>query len=197
MLGDPATSGGLVDLLNRRNVVFAVTTVLGLVADLASKFWIEANVAYATQEIPVIPGLLSIVHAQNPGAAFGALGEFAGRHVVFGVFTVIALFVVADMFRKLPRTDWYSSLALGLILSGALGNAVDRIRQGHVTDFIRVYSDNPSIKDWLIRNFGTYEWPSFNIADSTLVVGVLLFMLHWAVVERFGRRPQADSAATG
>lgn len=172
------------ELLNRRNAVFAGVTAVGLLVDQATKAWIVANVAYGTQEIPVIPGLLSIVHAQNPGAAFGIFGGFANRHVVFGIFTLVALYVVADMFRKLPRADWYMSSALGLILSGALGNAIDRVRQQYVTDFIRVYSDSPSIRGFLVNNFGTNEWPSFNVADSSLVVGVGMFVLHWFFVER-------------
>lgn len=170
-------------LVNRRNVVFAVAAVFGVLADQLSKWWIVNNVAYRTGEIRVIDGLLSIVHAQNPGAAFGALGGNSSRFLIFGVFTAVALYFVFDMFRKLPTTDWFLSLALGLILSGAVGNAIDRVRQQYVTDFIRVYSDSPGLKAWLIDNFGTYEWPSFNIADTALVIGVGMFFVHYLFIE--------------
>lgn len=183
------------DLLSRRNSVFAGVAAVGLLLDQLTKLWIERNLAFGADEITVIPGFLSIVHARNPGAAFGMFGSSDYRLVVFGLFTVIAIGVVVDMFRKLPRTDWFMACALGLVLSGAIGNAIDRVRQQYVTDFIRVYTEQPTIKHWLIENFGTYEWPSFNIADSALVIGVGMFFLHWLFVER--RAAAAPPAAEG
>ncbi|MCA9566419.1 MAG: signal peptidase II [Myxococcales bacterium] len=185
------------DSLGRRNVLFAVTTVVWLLLDQVTKLWIEGNLAYRVDEIVVIPGFLSIVHAQNPGAAFGLLGGFGNRHVVFVVFTLVALWIVYDMFRKLARDAVFMPIALGLVLSGALGNAFDRARQQYVTDFIRVYTDNPSIKAWLIDNFGTYEWPSFNIADTALVIGVGMFVIHGLFLEKKEEpAPAGDAAPT-
>jgi signal peptidase II len=181
--------------MGRRNVLFVVTTLVWLAMDQASKFWIEANLAYRIDEIQVIPGFFSIVHAQNPGAAFGLLGSFGNRHLVFAVFTVVALFIVADMFRKIARDATFMPIALGLVLSGALGNAIDRARQQYVTDFIRIYSDNPSIKSWLIDNFGTYEWPSFNIADTALVIGVCMFVIYSLFLEKKEEESAKDKPA--
>ena len=65
-----------------------------LALDQASKLWIEANLAFRVDQIEVIPGFLSIVHAQNPGAAFGLLGGFGNRHAVFLLFTLFALYIV-------------------------------------------------------------------------------------------------------
>lgn len=183
-------SGGVMQP-SRRDLVFLVTTVLGVIADQATKWWIVANVELGTGEIEVIPGFLSIVHAQNPGAAFGMLRSFEYRHYVFLVFTLIAAAVILDLFRKLPKTDWFMSLTLGLILSGAIGNAIDRVRQKVVTDFIRVYTDAPALKQWLIETFGTYEWPSFNVADAALVVGVAFFVLHHLFVGEPGEAEPA------
>jgi signal peptidase II len=177
-------------LLNRRNVVFAVTAFLGVLLDQLTKWWIVENIAYRTGEIRVVDGFLSIVHAQNPGAAFGAFGGYANRYVVFGIFTLVAFYVVFDMFRKLPRSEWFMSLTLGLILSGAVGNAIDRIRQQYVTDFIRVYTEIPAVKSFLIDNFGTYEWPSFNVADMALVIGVALFIVHYLFIEDRTKKPE-------
>ncbi len=164
--------------VNRRNVLFLLFSIVGIIADQASKQWIVANVPLQTGEIKIIPGFLSIVHAQNPGAAFGMLGDFAYRHWLFLAFTIVAGIVIVDMFRKLPTDDWLMSSALGLIMSGAVGNAIDRMRQQYVTDFIRVYTDHEGLAGWLRSTFGTNEWPSFNVADAALVVGVGLFIIH-------------------
>jgi signal peptidase II len=165
-------------VVNRRNLIFFVVCVLGILADQVTKWWVVQNIALGTGEIVVIDGFLSIVHAQNPGAAFGMLRGFEYRHLVFLAFTLVAVGVILDLFRKLPRDDWFMSTTLGLILSGAIGNAIDRARMRYVTDFIRVYTDQPDLKQWLIETVGTYEWPSFNIADANLVVGVLFFMVY-------------------
>lgn len=177
--------------MNQRNVLFLVVTVLGVVLDQATKWWIEHNLPVNTGQIEVIPGFLSIVHAQNPGAAFGLFRDFEYRHFVFLGFAVIAVGVLVDLLRKLPTNDRFMSFTLGLILSGALGNAIDRVRQRVVTDFIRVYTESPGLKDWLIDTIGTNEYPSFNVADIALVVGVGLFVIHHLFFEQ---APQAAPA---
>src|SRR5690606_19233132 len=101
------------------------------------------------------PGWLSVVHAQNHGAAWGMLADFPYRHVVFGVFTVIAVVFLLDTLRRVPRDDVFVATSLGLVLSGALGNAIDRVRQQYVTDFIRVYTEHPRLKPWLVEHFGS------------------------------------------
>lgn len=182
-------------MVNRRNLVFAVVTVLGVIADQVTKAWIVANVALYREELEVVPGFLSIVHAQNPGAAMSLLRDFEYRQVVFAVFTIIAVGVIADMFRKLPRTDWFMAGTLGLILSGAFGNAIDRVRQQYVTDFIRVYTDQATLRDWLVGTFGTAEWPTFNVADISLVVGVVLFALHQVFVREETEKTTTEASA--
>ncbi|MCB9690060.1 MAG: signal peptidase II [Alphaproteobacteria bacterium] len=170
--------------MNPRNVLFAVTAVVGLVLDQATKWWVVHNLPEGTGEIVVIPGFFSIVHARNPGAAFGMLRDFEYRHWVFLAFTIVAGFVIADMFRKLKPNDGFMGAALGLVLSGAIGNAIDRVLYRFVTDFLRVYIDTPSVKQWLIATFGTYEWPSFNVADAALVVGIGMFVIHQLFLEK-------------
>lgn len=179
---------GRVELLNRRNAVFASVTAVGFALDQATKAWIVANVAYATEEIPVIPGFLSIVHAQNFGAAFSSL---EGQWALFIVFTAIATVVILDLLRRLRPDAAFTAGILGLILSGAHGNGLDRLRLGHVTDFIRVYTDMPRPKAWLIENFGTNTWPIFNVADSVLLVGVSLYLVHYLFLE------EAEEAVEG
>ena len=170
--------------MNRRNVIFAVVAVLGIVLDQATKAWIMANIEVGTPGITVIPGFLSIVHAHNPGAAFGLFGTFAWRHQLFLVLTIIAVVVIVDLVRKLPPTDRLMSVSLGLIIAGAIGNVIDRLRFSYVVDFIRVYTDHPTLSRWLVDLVGTNEWPSFNVADSALVAGVGLFVIHHLLYER-------------
>lgn len=177
--------------MNQRNILFVVVAVLGVVLDQATKWWIVHNLPVNTGHIDLIPGFLSIVHAQNPGAAFGIFRDFEYRYLVFLGFAVIAVGVLLDLLRKLPKDDRFMSVTLGMILSGALGNAIDRVRHQVVTDFIRVYTDSPSLKGWLIDTFGTNEWPSFNVADVALVVGVGLFVIH----QLFFEQPPAEAPA--
>lgn len=163
--------------------IFVAVTLGGLVFDQLSKWLVRANLELHQEGFHVIPGFFDIVHAENTAAAFGALGGMQYRQLVFGAFTVIAVGVIIDLFRKLPSTDRFMSFTLGLIFSGALGNAIDRIHKQSVTDFLRIYTDHPSLRKWLIERVGTNEWPSFNIADSALVVGVILFGVHYLFAE--------------
>ncbi len=161
----------------------AVWTLAWLVLDQVTKIWVVNNVRYRTEEIKIIDGFFSIVHAQNKGAAMGMFHDFEHRMLLFGVFTVVALIVLAQMFREIPEDDRYQSAALGLILSGALGNAIDRIDKQSVTDFLRVYTEHPTLKPFLIEWTGTYEWPSFNVADAAICVGLGMFVWHFAFMQ--------------
>lgn len=111
---------------------------------------------------PVIPGVFNIVYTRNPGAAFGLLKdapEFVRTIVLIGISTVI-LGVIAWMLWKESTGRW----PLALIFGGAAGNLYDRLVYGSVTDFIQVF-------------IGSYEWPSFNIADSAITIGAVLLAL--------------------
>jgi signal peptidase II len=198
--------------VNPRNVVFVSVTLVGLALDQITKWWVVANLRQDVEEISVIPGFFSLVHRQNPGAAFGLFREFEYRHWLFLVFTLIAAGVIVDLFRRLPPNDRFMSATLGLILSGALGNAIDRVAKQTVTDFLKVYTDLPSIAGWLQSNGLPNEWPSFNVADAALVVGVAMYLFHQLFLEdrsgegaasgeakafREGAPPQASAAPEG
>lgn len=196
--------------MNRKLTLFALFTVVGVILDQVTKWWVRTSPdVNAPGGITVIPGFFSIVHAENPGAAFGMLGGLSEswRIGIFVVFTLIAIYIVADMYRKLPADDWFLSTTLGLILSGALGNVIDRVYKpfvgvpnhvggtdtsATVTDFLRFYTDNPGWATWLESMFGTSEYPTFNVADISLVVGVGLFIVHYLFIE--GRQQPDDSA---
>jgi signal peptidase II len=161
----------------------AAVTIILILLDQATKIWVVENIAYRTGEIKIIDGFFSLVHAQNSGAAMGMLNDYEYRMAVFAVFTVIALGVLWQMYNEIPSEDKVQAAALGLILSGAVGNAIDRLDKQSVTDFLRVYTENATLKPWLIDMVGTAEWPSFNVADAAICVGLGMFIFHFGFLQ--------------
>jgi signal peptidase II len=178
--------------MSRKYIIFIVSTIIFTLIDQLSKLWVTNNIRYRIDEIELIPGFLSLVHAQNRGAAFGIM---QGQMIVFAVFTLVALGVLGQMLWQLDRDDRFQSLALGLIASGAIGNGIDRAYKQSVTDFVRVYTDHPGVSAWLRENFGTTEWPSFNIADAAIVVGLLMFLFHFLFLEKDSEELEPDPPA--
>jgi signal peptidase II len=176
--------------MSARNITFAVVCIIGVLLDQLTKAWVVANVELHYGAIPIIPGFLSIVHEQNEGAAFSS---FSGMQGMFMVFTIIAVIVLIDLARRLPADALYMSATLGMIMSGAIGNAIDRVRFQRVTDFIRVYTDDPALRDWLVNSWvGTNTYPIFNVADSAILVGVVLFLIHSMFLEEAEVEPEDE-----
>ena len=136
------------------------------------------------EELDIIPGFLSFIHTQNPGAAMGLMNSVEYRLLFFYIFTAVAVGVLLNMYKQLPGEDRMQTVTISLILSGALGNFIDRLHKSTVTDFVRVYTDHPPLKKWLIENFRTAEYPTWNIADAAIVVGVALYLIHYLFFER-------------
>jgi signal peptidase II len=115
---------------------------------------------------PLIDGLLSLSCVHNRGAAFGVLNEAGLPHqsVVLSVLSLAALGAIAYYFVRLPAAARLPRIALALVLGGAIGNLIDRLRLGYVVDFIHVY-------------WHEHAWPDFNAADSAITVGVVLLIL--------------------
>ncbi|GAA0705553.1 signal peptidase II [Dokdonella soli] len=113
----------------------------------------------------VIPGLLNWTLAFNTGAAFSFLASADGwQRWLFAALAIGVSVVLMFWLSRTARRDWRNAVPLALIIGGALGNLVDRLRFGHVTDFIQVY-----YQDW--------AWPAFNVADSAISVGAVLLIL--------------------
>ena len=114
----------------------------------------------------IVSGLLSLSHVRNRGAAFGILSdaELPYQSVVFVALSLLALGAIAVYTRKLSEMAYLPQVALALILGGAVGNLIDRVAFGYVTDFVHV--------DWK-----QYSWPDFNVADSAISTGVCLLLL--------------------
>ena len=116
--------------------------------------------------VAVVSGFVNLTLVMNPGLAFGLLGgvPIAWRWVV-AVLSLIALGVLARIaLRVLPEGSWLDHVAIGLIFGGAVGNLIDRLRFGAVVDFVDLHVHG-------------YHWPAFNVADSSITVGVTLLAL--------------------
>lgn len=186
----------LAAITNRKTAALLGVFALTILLDQATKAYVYTQLAPGGgAAIDVIPHFFSIVHAQNPGAVAGIL---AGKKWLFLAFTLVALYLVWSMWRRVEAGEWQLPSILGLILGGALGNAIDRVHKGTVTDFLRVYSDYPPVVTQVQRVFGdwagrgsTVEWPTFNIADAALVIGVFAYI---AYTWRYGE-PKAPEPA--
>ncbi len=148
-----------------RRPILLLITALVILSDRLSKNWIVDRIRPG-YDIPIIPGVFRLSHVLNTGAAFSLLENFPPNGVRIGLitFSVIAALIVFTLLWRTGRTITLSSLALALILGGALGNLYDRIRFHHVVDFLAV-------------KIYHYNWPDFNVADSCIVIGACLLLL--------------------
>ena len=137
-----------------------------VVLDQLSKTWVAAHIRLGGA-ITIIPRFLRITHWTNEGAAFSMFAGSTSPNVVrWGliVFTLAAALVVFIILLRLANRITLATVALALILGGALGNVHDRIVYGSVVDFIEVH-------------IFSYHWPDFNLADSSIVIGACLLFL--------------------
>lgn len=148
-------------------LIWLLLSLLVLILDLWTKHIALANLVYA-QPVPVIDGLLNWTLVYNPGAAFSFLSDASGwQRWFFSVLAVAISGLLIVWLSRTPRRDWRTALPFALVVGGAIGNLIDRLRYGHVVDFIDFY-------------WGAQHWPAFNIADSAIVggaIGIALFGL--------------------
>jgi len=117
--------------------------------------------------ISVVAGFFDITHIHNPGGAFGLMANMGAgiRTVVFLFISSLAVGLIFYLYIKTPRTHSFLAIGFALIFGGAIGNLIDRVRFGFVVDFLDVYVKS-------------LHWPAFNIADSAITVGILIFIFH-------------------
>lgn len=146
---------------------FFPPAIIAVILDQATKMLVLAQVAKG-ETIPVIPGFFNIVHVWNRGAAFGFLSnaDFDWQPVFFSMAVIVALLLLWRMAAGEFNSSTWRGVSLGLIAGGAVGNLIDRLRFGHVVDFLDVVLVN-------------YHWPAFNIADAAISIGtvILLYIL--------------------
>jgi signal peptidase II len=156
-------------MTRRQSLTLGLTVAIVLVAlDQLSKWWIVAKLMSPPRVIELAP-FANLVMVWNTGITFGLLGDTQwGRWA----FAVLALAIVAILLSWLARAIYRrTAVALGLVIGGAIGNVIDRIRWGAVADFLDFH-----VAGW--------HWPAFNVADSAIVVGVALLLLE----ALFGRK---------
>lgn len=143
--------------------VVLVFAILGL--DRWTKWLVQTRLVL-NQTIPIIDAFFNITYVRNTGVAFGILDPVSLplKSTVLAVLTLVAITGVLVYSWRTPANQTLLQTALSLILAGALGNLYDRVLYGYVIDFIEVY-------------YRTYRWPSFNVADSAITVGVGLLVL--------------------
>ncbi len=160
---------------NKINSYGLLALVAGLVVllDQATKAWVRAALPFGGSYTPIeaLP-FLRIVHWENTGAAFGM---FQGGGLVFAILAVIVAAIIIGYFPQIPGEYVFMRIALAMQMGGALGNLIDRVRFGPVTDFIAV---------------GTF--PVFNIADASITVGVAILLVFLWVLERNEKTSQAE-----
>ena len=149
---------------------YAVLGILLVILDVFSKDAVQESLADGSS-IDLLP-FLQLVLVYNRGAAFGFLGEASGWQLPFfaTVGAIVSIVIVVRLVRAAATQKWFE-VALVLILAGAIGNLIDRIRVGYVVDFIEFY-------------YGVWRFPAFNVADMAIFIGALMLIL-----ELFGILP--------
>jgi signal peptidase II len=152
-----------------------------LVLDQWTKWLVEAHLPHHSAH-EIIPGFLNLTHVRNTGVAFGLFASESGSNgLLLTLLGLGALAAVGVYFWFTPTRDRMLLMALALVVGGAIGNLIDRVSSGAVTDFIDVY-------------VGTHHWPSFNVADSAISIGIVLMAID-SFRPHHRRQPQEAPAA--
>lgn len=165
------------DASRRPLLVLAGVALVVLIVDQLTKAAIVASTEIGSR-ISVIGDLVELRHHRNTGAAFSL---FEGQLWLFLIVTVLGLAMIAYFHRSLRTRGLWLQVVLGLVLGGTLGNFFDRVRHGYVVDFVSV-------------GLGETRWPTFNAADSSIVVGIIVLVAYLTLADRRAV-PDADERA--
>jgi signal peptidase II len=140
--------------------LFLIVAALVVALDQLSKLWIDAN----RPQMELLPGFLDLVYVENTGAIFGLFHSHTEVFIALGIAASVVILVFLYYF---PPATTVGVLSFALILSGAVGNLIDRIRLGYVIDFISIHLQE------------LFRWPAFNIADAALTVGIFTLIYYF------------------
>ena len=159
--------------MQKKTFLFLAIAGMVILLDQLTKSWIIATLGLH-EGFAVVDGFFNIIHVRNPGAAFGFLAGAspAFRSVFFLALTLAAILLILHYLRQTGIDKLSLVFSLALILAGAVGNLIDRIRFGEVVDFLDVY-------------VGAYHWPAFNVADASISTGAAVL-----AISLFARRKE-------
>jgi signal peptidase II len=164
---------------------FILLSIILACADQATKWLARVNLDEGVRH-EIIPGFFRITLNFNSGIAWGMLPEYSGY---LTIFAIVMVFVILIFMRKLERDEVWLKISLAFMMAGAVGNMVDRLARGEVTDFLDVRLFLPGTS-W------TYDWPIFNLADSFIVVGatILFFVVFFSAGDTLMAKKEAKVA---
>jgi len=155
---------------------FWIVAVLVLIADQLTKHWVVSTFppnSYNSHGYTVFPGFFNIVHVGNTGAAWSM---FSGQGTLLACIAIGTLIAIYFWRHQLGLRAHLPQLCFGLLCGGTVGNLYDRLRHGHVIDFLDFH-------------FGSYTFPTFNVADSGICVGVISYIL-WSLKQPPEAKPE-------
>ena len=170
-------------MLTRKKSLLLCLSAAVVALDQASKWLIERNLDLY-ERVELIPGYFRLAHVTNDGIAFGLFpsGGSLWATALLATLGLVALSVVTIYFLGTPDDQSLLLTALALVLGGAVGNLTDRLMRGRVTDFFDAY-------------VGTHHWPTFNVADSAISVGIVLLALE--TLRSRGESPASSTSPDG
>jgi signal peptidase II len=181
----------LLVMIAKKWIVFSSMGVFTLVADQVTKYWARSSLPTDGRgyglPVPVIDNFWDWRLSYNTGSAFGLFHGVTGAQIVLTIFGVVALLAIAWMVRQAKAEQRAMPWALGLVGGGALGNVIDRLIDGKVTDFV-------------VWKYHQHEWPTFNVADVALCIGVGLLFLELSLearAEKAAKRAARTAKTTG
>ncbi len=153
-------------------------SLLVLLLDQATKILAHAYLS-TRGPLTIVPDLFALTYSRNPGGLFGYFSQLEQpwRLLLLTALPLGAIGLIVTFLVTSNLTDRRTRVALSLILGGALGNLIDRLVRGEVVDFLDVYVGGGRAAEWFVARFGTAHWPTFNVADSAIVVGACLLLL--------------------
>lgn len=172
-------------------IFLAVVSLLSLVADLGTKYWAEKTLQVGETPMPkqIIKGVFGFLLAKNKGGAWGLLQNQSEkiRKPFFVIVSVLAIVFIVSLYRRLNPKQVALKWGLPLVLGGALGNLVDRIRYGYVIDFIDFQATWENLP---------HHWPTFNVADIAICIGVALMALDMLSGKKLAPAPLPPAPAS-
>lgn len=169
----------------RRWMLFLLVAGMTVALDLSSKYWAQHTLQYIPgRQLVVVENLAAFNYVRNPGAAWGFMSglDESVRRPLFITISLGAMTFILVLLRRLHPSQRLLGLALCLVMGGAIGNFVDRLRYGYVVDFI------------LLHWKSAFRWPTFNVADIAISVGVGLVLLEMILTARAETPSLADGA---